>query len=143
MSSLGCSSPDAPRSGWQRVDGRNVSYALPVRVRVKEEEVFPTWLENLQVELAEFREYEHTALRSIQEWVQIPKGIPLYECIVVNTNTLGTRSGGGAAQPQGMARRAMASSVQQNVPLDLDMETVGADLLFKMTTMRAASKGRR
>ena len=107
--------------------------ALPVRVRVKEEEVFATWLENLQVELAEFREYEHTALRSIQEWVQIPKGTPLYECIVVNTNTLGTRSGEGAAQPQGMARRAMASSVQQNVPLHLDMETVGADLLFKMT----------
>ena len=49
--------------------------ALPVRVRVKEEEVFPTWLENSQAELAEFREYEHTALRSIQEWVQIPKGI--------------------------------------------------------------------
>ena len=106
--------------------------ALPVRIRVDEEEPFPIWVEKLQAELIEFREYEHTALRSIHDWSGIPAGTPIYECIVVNTNTLGTTSG-GARQSQGMARRAMASSVQQNVPLHLDLETVGTDLLFKMT----------
>ena len=83
--------------------------------------------------MIEFREYEHTALRSIQDWSSFPTGTPLYECIVVNTNTLGAYEQPAARQPQGMARRAMASSVQQNVPLHLDLETVGADLLFKMT----------
>jgi len=106
--------------------------ALPVRIRVDEEEPFPIWVEKLQAELIEFREYEHTALRSIHDWSGIPAGTPIYECIVVNTNTLGTASD-GARQSQGMARRAMASSVQQNVPLHLDLETVGTDLLFKMT----------
>jgi amino acid adenylation domain-containing protein/non-ribosomal peptide synthase protein (TIGR01720 family) len=108
--------------------------AMPVRVRIEESELFSTWIEKLQLEQSVLRQYEHTALRSIQEWCDIPRGMPIYECIVVNTNTLGTKASGQQQQPTpGAARRAMASSVQQNVPLHLDLETVGETLLFKMT----------
>lgn len=110
--------------------------AMPVRVRIDENELFSSWIEKLQLEQSVLRQYEHTALRSIQEWCEIPRGMPIYECIVVNTNTFGTKSSGQQQQQQptpGAARRAMASSVQQNVPLLLDLETVGDTLLFKIT----------
>lgn len=109
--------------------------AMPVRVRIDEEELFSTWIEKLQLEQSVLRQYEHTALRSIQEWCDIPRGMPVYECIVVNTNTLGSKTAGQQQQQPtpGAAKRAMASSVQQNVPLHLDLETVGESLLFKMT----------
>src|SRR5205085_4004820 len=61
--------------------------SLPVRVKVFPHEPLLSWLERLQEEMVELREYEYSSLVQIQGWSEVPRGTPLFESIVVVQNT--------------------------------------------------------
>jgi non-ribosomal peptide synthetase component F len=59
---------------------------LPVRVKVDPQESLLSWLRTLQENQAEQRQYEHSSLIDIQGWSEIPRGVPLFESILVFEN---------------------------------------------------------
>jgi amino acid adenylation domain-containing protein len=59
---------------------------LPVRVRVPPEMPLLTWLKELRAQQIAVRTYEHTPLVKIQNWSDIPGGMPLFESILVFEN---------------------------------------------------------
>jgi amino acid adenylation domain-containing protein/thioester reductase-like protein len=59
---------------------------LPVRVKVNSEEQFIPWLKTLQAQQTEALKYEHTPLVNIQSWSNFPRGMPLFESILVFEN---------------------------------------------------------
>ncbi len=59
---------------------------LPVRVTVNAEESLLSWLKKLQSQLAEIRQYEYSPLVEVQGWSEIPRGLPLFESILVFEN---------------------------------------------------------
>src|SRR5437899_1535140 len=59
---------------------------LPVRVRVPINEGVLPWLQQLQAQQAESRNYEHSSLTDIQGWSDVPRGGPLFESILAFEN---------------------------------------------------------
>ncbi|HWF87676.1 MAG TPA: condensation domain-containing protein, partial [Pyrinomonadaceae bacterium] len=59
---------------------------LPVRVEVEPQASLLSWLRTLQENLAEQRQYEYSSLIDIQGWSDIPRGVPLFESILVFEN---------------------------------------------------------
>lgn len=59
---------------------------LPLRVKLDAEMSLLSWLGKLQRQLLEIRQYEYTPLVEIQGWSEIPRGLPLFESIVVFEN---------------------------------------------------------
>src|SRR5215217_987846 len=54
---------------------------LPVRVRVRGEQPIGEWLQGLQREAAEVRQYELTSLAQLQRWSEMPAATPLFQTI--------------------------------------------------------------
>jgi amino acid adenylation domain-containing protein len=61
---------------------------LPVRVRVPPEMPVLAWLKELRAQSFAARKYEHTPLVKIQEWSDVPRGVPLFESLLVFENNL-------------------------------------------------------
>jgi amino acid adenylation domain-containing protein/non-ribosomal peptide synthase protein (TIGR01720 family)/FkbM family methyltransferase len=59
---------------------------LPVRLHVNAASPLVDWLKELRRQNIEVRNYEHTPLRKIIGWSELPKGIPLFDSIVVFEN---------------------------------------------------------
>lgn len=59
---------------------------LPVRVDVPAHGAITPWLQALQAQLAESRQYQHTPLMRIREWSDVPQETPLFESIFVFEN---------------------------------------------------------
>ncbi|MEM6398887.1 MAG: amino acid adenylation domain-containing protein, partial [Cyanobacteria bacterium P01_D01_bin.116] len=59
---------------------------LPLRVKLAGEDFLLPWLVQLQAQLVEMRQYEYSPLVEIQEWSEIPRGLPLFESILVFEN---------------------------------------------------------
>ena len=59
---------------------------LPMRVQVDAEESLLVWLQKLQKQQLELQQYEYSPLAEIQRWSDIPKGLPLFESIIVFEN---------------------------------------------------------
>ena len=59
---------------------------LPVRVRVTPEESLLSWLKRLQQQQVETRQYEFSPLVQIQQWSDVPRGLPLFESILAFEN---------------------------------------------------------
>lgn len=59
---------------------------LPLRVRVDGKMSLLPWLKKLQHQLLEIRQYEYSPLVEIQGWSEIPRGVPLFESILVFEN---------------------------------------------------------
>ncbi len=69
---------------------------LPVRVHAPPDAELLPWLRALQAQQAELRQYEYTPLVEIQGWSEIPRGLPLFESILVFENLpLGPVTAGG------------------------------------------------
>jgi len=58
----------------------------PVRVRVEGEMATSTWLESLQAQQTQARQFEYCRLTSIHGWSNVPRTMPLFESIVVFEN---------------------------------------------------------
>lgn len=59
---------------------------LPVRVRIEEERNVMEWLQRLQSEHVEQRQYEYSQLADVQGWSEVARGVPLFESLVVFEN---------------------------------------------------------
>src|ERR1700722_20197396 len=59
---------------------------LPVRVQCDAEQTVAAYLQQLQKEQAEARNYEYAPLVQIQRWSEVPPGQPLFESILVFQN---------------------------------------------------------
>ena len=55
---------------------------LPVRVQVSPEVPIMPWLKELQAQQAELRQYEYISLLKVQEWSDMPQGLPLFESVL-------------------------------------------------------------
>jgi len=59
---------------------------LPLRVTLPPHEELLVWLKNLQFRLLELRDYEHSPLVQVQGWSELPRGVPLFESMLVFEN---------------------------------------------------------
>jgi non-ribosomal peptide synthetase component F len=59
---------------------------LPLRVQFERDDSALPLLKKLQAEQAEVSQYEHSPLAQVQAWSEIPRGMPLFESIVVFEN---------------------------------------------------------
>lgn len=59
---------------------------LPVCVRVAPQESLLSWLKRLQEQQVEMRQYEFSPLVQIQQWSDVPRGLPLFESILAFEN---------------------------------------------------------
>ncbi|MGZ3458485.1 MAG: condensation domain-containing protein, partial [Archangium sp.] len=60
--------------------------SLPVRIRLPPGEEIVPWLKGLQAQLVELRQQEHSSLSQIQGWSEVPRGLPLFESLLVFEN---------------------------------------------------------
>jgi amino acid adenylation domain-containing protein len=72
-------------AGAESIVGMLVN-TLPVRVKVDPQQPLLVWLQQLQAQLLEMRQYEYTSLVEIQSWSQVPRGVSLFDSIVVFEN---------------------------------------------------------
>src|SRR5919199_263585 len=59
---------------------------LPMRVSVSPQADLLSWLQQLQSQQIKLRQYEYSPLLQVQGWSDVPKGLPLFESIVVFEN---------------------------------------------------------
>lgn len=59
---------------------------LPVSARIDPQQFFIPWLQALQQQLLDLRQYEATPLTEIQRWSELPQGSSLFESIVAFEN---------------------------------------------------------
>ncbi len=78
---------------------------VPFRARVDPESTLPAWLGDLQANQAELGRFEWTSLVDIQGWSDVPRGLPLFETILVfqghAISAAGGPAGGSAGGPTG------------------------------------------
>jgi amino acid adenylation domain-containing protein len=60
--------------------------ALPVRVRVEDGEPLLSWLQRLQEQQLEARQYEYSPLVQVQQWSDVPAGTALFETLLSYQN---------------------------------------------------------
>jgi amino acid adenylation domain-containing protein len=59
---------------------------LPVRVRVDPKALLIPWLQERQQQQVEARQYEHSPLVQVQGWSDVPRGLPLFESLLIFEN---------------------------------------------------------
>jgi amino acid adenylation domain-containing protein len=59
---------------------------LPVRVQLSSEAELLPWLKQLQTQQADLHQYEYSPLVQVQTWSDVPRGMPLFESILVFDN---------------------------------------------------------
>ncbi|MHC5747096.1 MAG: amino acid adenylation domain-containing protein [Nostoc sp.] len=103
---------------------------LPVRVKVSPKEFLLPWLQKIQAQLFEAREYEYSPLVKIQGWSEVPKGFALFDNILVFENY--------PVDPS-LQQRDINFEIENfhvfertNYPLTLTVNA-GKELLFKIT----------
>ena len=59
---------------------------LPIRVVVNPGDSLISWLQQLQNQELEIRQYEYSPLVEIQRWSEVPRDLPLFDSILVFEN---------------------------------------------------------
>ena len=59
---------------------------LPVRVRIDPKAQLLPWMQQLQLQQIEARQYDYCPLAEIQSWSDVPRGSPLFESIIAFEN---------------------------------------------------------
>lgn len=90
---------------------------LPVRVQISAEMPLLEWLQALQAQQVEARQYEYSPLAQIQRWSQVPQGRPLFNSVLVFENF----PTGSDRQPDllGVQIQAVQSAIRNHYPLTL------------------------
>ncbi len=101
---------------------------LPVRVRIPGDAVVLPWLQSLQAQQAEARQYEYSPLAQVQGWSAVERGRPLFESILSFENYPIEELALGAPNMQIQDGRAIERT---NYPLNLSV-IPGAELALKL-----------
>ncbi len=104
---------------------------LPVRVRMQPEASAITWMQALQAQQTEMRQYEYSPLVQVQSWSEIPRGLPLFESLFVFENYPLGQNVQGEGQSH-LAIQAAHSMEQTNYPLTV-VALPGQQLTLKVT----------
>ncbi len=115
----------AELSGVDKMVGLFIN-TLPVRVRVEPQAPLLSWLRTLQENQAEQRQYEHSSLIDIQGWSEIPRGVPLFDSILVFEN-LPVESTFGQTESELVIRGDRSVGAKTNYPLTV-MVNPGVEL---------------
>ena len=59
---------------------------LPLRTRVRSDLSVLSWLKELHTQQSELQQYAYSSLLDIQGWSEVPRGVPLFESILVFEN---------------------------------------------------------
>jgi aryl carrier-like protein len=102
---------------------------VPVRVQLREDEPLLSCLQALQAQQVEARQFEHTPLTRIQEWARLPRGVRLFDSIVVFENLPGEDV--AACAGAGFDVREAMSTGQSNYPLVVEVRP-GRELIFQV-----------
>ncbi|BBA33067.1 linear gramicidin synthase subunit C [Methylocaldum marinum] len=103
---------------------------LPVRVRVPAEADVLPWLAQLQAQQAERDQYAYSPLVDIQGWSEVPRGLPLFESLVVFENY--PIEAALAEQAHEIHTREVRTVERTNYPLTLVAALVGSELSLKV-----------
>ncbi|HEX2271743.1 MAG TPA: amino acid adenylation domain-containing protein, partial [Pyrinomonadaceae bacterium] len=107
--------------------------SLPLRVQVESDAEVGAWLQRLQAEQAEMRQYEYSPLVEVQGWSEVDRGVGLFETLLAYANhpvttMTGEQTGGSGAAVQHEQEWAMERT---NYPLTL-MVRPGERLLLRL-----------
>ncbi|HEX3531511.1 MAG TPA: non-ribosomal peptide synthase/polyketide synthase, partial [Thermoanaerobaculia bacterium] len=75
----------APLAGIESMVGLLIN-TLPLRVQVQDSVSLSAWLRELQGTASELLQHEHESLAAVQDWSELPRGLPLFNSIVVFQN---------------------------------------------------------
>ncbi|MDQ3834853.1 MAG: condensation domain-containing protein, partial [Actinomycetota bacterium] len=103
---------------------------LAVRVKLPAGAGLLGWLEQLQAEQVEREQYAYSPLVEVQGWSEVPRGVPLFESLVVFENYPVDEA--LAEQRNGVEFREVQAVERTNYPLTVAAATVGAELGFKV-----------
>ncbi len=92
-----------------------------VRVRISQEATVEAWLKQLQAEQVKARKYEYSPLVQVQGWSEVPRGLPLFESILVFENFLmeAPAAEPDPGQDHGLRMDMPGNFEQSNLPLTL------------------------
>jgi len=103
---------------------------LPVRVRVRPEQPVVEWLQTLQAQAAEMRQYEYSPLVQVQGWSEAPRDRALFESLLIFENYPVDEA---LREPVGSLRvEGVQSREQTNYPLNL-ISGPGRSLTLKVS----------
>ncbi|MEH2349577.1 MAG: amino acid adenylation domain-containing protein [Nostoc sp.] len=97
---------------------------LPLRVEVDSNAFLTPWLKKVQAEEVQMREYEYSPLIKIQQWSEIPRGLRLFDSILVFDNELVDYNQGELAESIGVVESQLLGESRSlfdwtNYPLTL------------------------
>ncbi|MGH8490382.1 MAG: non-ribosomal peptide synthetase, partial [Gammaproteobacteria bacterium] len=103
---------------------------LPVRVALPPEAPLLPWLEQLQGQQVEREQYAYTPLVEIQGWSEVPRGVPLFEILVVFENYPVDRA--LPEQSDGVRIQDIQTVERTNYPLTVVAAVLGSELSLKV-----------
>ena len=115
--------------------------SLPVRVKVPGSARVVEWLQRLQDDVSEMREYEYSSLVQIQGWSEAPRGVPLFESLVIVQGSTAEEAAQAsvAARSAGDTLQVRALSAESSADFPLYLTAVpGRHCCCDSTTIRAA-----
>ena len=71
--------------GVERMIGLFIN-TLPTRIKISSHSTFCQWLQTIQAQQLEARQYEYTPLAQVQSWSDVEAGVPLFESILIFEN---------------------------------------------------------
>src|ERR1043166_2897463 len=119
--------------GVERMVGLFIN-SLPLVVQVQEQQRVSEWLRELQQQVVEMRQYEHTPLVELQKWSELPAGTPLFENLMVFENYplehgRGKKANGRVERNDRVRVGRLNSKESTNYPLTLLVAPRGGVLL--------------
>jgi len=104
---------------------------LPMRVQVDNDTFLLPWLKKLQAQEVQMRQYEYSPMLLIQQWSEIPRGLPLFESILVFNSYLVDSTQHKLAQSMGNTKY-LSFGFKTNYPLTVVIGT-GSELSITIT----------
>ncbi len=93
---------------------------LPMRVQVESDAEVGSWLQRLQAEQAEMRQYEYSPLVEVQGWSEIERGVGLFETLLAYENYPIKQATGEQNDPEQEVKYDQLSSIERtNYPLTM------------------------
>ncbi|MEN3329184.1 MAG: hypothetical protein V7638_3991 [Acidobacteriota bacterium] len=108
---------------------------LPVRVRVREREPVFSWLQELQQQQVEAREYEYSPLLEVQRWSNVPPGQALFESTMTFENypvNMSSQPTGSMPQQQGLGVGSLTTLNRPHYPISVTV-VPESSLVVKIT----------
>ncbi len=110
------SSRPASLAGVESMIGLCIN-TIPVRLKLSPDQPVVEWLRGVQEQQTASREFSHSSLADIQTWSDLPRGVPLFETIVIFENS---PAGEASWNREGsIVIRDLHCSEQTNYPMSL------------------------